>query len=362
MITLSFDAWREGHVAPTTHSVTVLPARPGPKAEPVAANLVASLRSPERKGNVFGIEFSPDGSRLCSAGYPHGVVQFWDLVSRKEVRRIETPPGLRGSAAYTLLTPDWKTLYVPVERRTVKPFERDGKRLYRIEYDGEIRVWDVASGKEKAPLRPEAGSAPVHAKLAPGGRFLVVPERPGYETSGRTPRDVTVVWDLSTGKKHKLSDSYVNPTFFPDGKTVAVSLRDWDTRTSAVKLLDLAKNVGKELARLNCPVKDRFFSVRSVAPDGSVVAVALGGKKAAPMEVWFLDGRTLAERGKFVGKGDPEAYGWGNGLFTPDGKRFVVIDGSGNAILWNVAGRKVERELPLGGARSAWQLAISRDG
>jgi len=46
---------------------------------------------------------------------------------------------------------------------------------------------------------------------------------------------------------------------------------------------------------------------------------------------------------------------------TPDGKRFVTIDGSGNALVWNVADQKIERKLPLGGAKTAWRFAISSD-
>jgi WD40 repeat protein len=309
---------------------------------------------------MWNITFSPDGARLFTTGYPSGVVQFWDVASRQEVRRIDTPPGLRSSTEFALLTPDWKALYVPVEKRTAKPFERDGKRLHRVEEAGEVRVWDVPSSKEKDPLRPADGTAPVYARLAPGGQFLVCIERPGYETSESRSKDVAVVWDLAAGKKWKLCDGFASPSFLPDSKTVVVGLHDYGAKTSAVKLLDLA--TGKELAALCCPEKDRNFSVGPVAPDGSVVAVCLGGKKEAPVEVWFRDARTLEDRGKLTGKGDSERYGWGSGVFTPDGKWCVVLDGLGNALVWDVAGRKVERTLPLGGAQDAWQLAISPDG
>ncbi len=88
----------------------------------------------------------------------------------------------------------------------------------------------------------------------------------------------------------------------------------------------------------------------------------MGGKKAASVEVWFLDARTLEVRGKLVGKGDPEGYGWGNGKFTADGRRFVALDGVGNALVWDVAGRKQERTLAIGGDGPAWHLASSPDG
>jgi WD40 repeat protein len=287
-------------------------------------------------------------------------VQIWDVASRKDIVRIDSPPGLRGSGAYALLRPDWKALYVPVEKRTVKAFERGGKRLQRVEYAGEVRVWDVLTGKEKASLRPAEGTAPVIGKLSPDGRLLVCVERPGYDTSDPRTKDVTVVWDLVTGKKWKLADEYVYPSFAPDGKTAVASQTDHDAKLSAVKVFDLA--TGKILAKRACPEKDRHFSVGSVSPNGSVVAVSLGGKKAAPVEVWFLDAKTLELRGKMVGQGDPERYGWGGGLFTPDGKRYVALDGVGNALVWDVAGRKLERTLPTGGDQPVWRVAVSPDG
>lgn len=49
-------------------------------------------------------------------------------------------------------------------------------------------------------------------------------------------------------------------------------------------------------------------------------------------------------------------------LFTPDGKRFAVLDGAGNVLLWDVAGQRVERTLPSPGAsQQGWQLAVSPD-
>jgi WD40 repeat protein len=118
---------------------------------------------------------------------------------------------------------------------------------------------------------------------------------------------------------------------------------------------------GMAIAKTVCPEKDRRFSIRAASPDGSLVAVALGAKKDAPLEVWFLSTQTLKEQGKLVGKGSPHRYGWGPGEFTPDSKRFVAIDASGDALVWNVADQKIERCVSLGGAKTAWQLAISPD-
>jgi WD40 repeat protein len=358
-ITLSFDAWTAGRVASTLHSVTILPAKAGPKEEPTAPNLVASLVHPDRKASIWTVAFSPDGTRLFASGYPSGIVQIWDVASRKEVRRINTPPGYRGSADYALLSPDWRSLYVPVERRTVKSFERDGKKLSRVEETGQVRVWDVLSGKEKEPLLATEGAAPILAKLDPAGRILVGVERSGYDVSDPRITDALVAWDLAAGTKRKLHGGYGNPAFAPDGKT-AVFIDSDEAKTSTVKVLDLA--TGKTLAHFNCPEKGRNLSIGQVSPDGSVVVAFLGGKKAAPVEAWFFDTRTLESRGKLVGPGDPDRYGWGSGMFTSDGKRYVLLDGVGNALVWDVAARGLERTLSLGSGRPSFRLVVSPNG
>src|SRR5262249_35068008 len=135
---------------------------------------------------------------------------------------------------------------------------------------------------------------------------------------------------------------------------------DYRSTKSSLRLLELAS--GKELAKLDCPEKERYFSAGSFSPDGVLLPVHLGGKKGAPVEVWFLDAKTLENRDKLIGTGDPDGRGFSTGVFTRDGKRFVILDGIGNILLWNVAGRKLERTLPTGSHRPSWQLTFSPDG
>jgi WD40 repeat protein len=360
-VTLSYPAWGEGRVASTTHEIKVLPAVPGAKPEPVATNLVASLGHPDRRANLFDVQFSPDGQRLFASGYPSGVVQIWDWAAKTEVYRVDTPPGSRGSAKYALLTPDWKTLYVPVDTRTVKPIERDGKRMHRIEYAGDIHVWDVSSGKEQAPLNSSESSAPVHTVMSPDGRSLVSIERPSYDAGLGTqvPKDTTVVWDLAGRQKRKLCEGFAIPHFSPDGKTVGVSVADYEAKKSVVKLLDLA--AGDELASALCPDPDRQFRIADISPDGCLVAVHLGGKLAAPCEVWLLDGKTLMQRGRFLGDGNEKGYGWSHSKFSPDSRSLVILDGVGRLHVWDALSAKVIRTFEVG-AGLAQQLAFSPDG
>lgn len=339
-------------VAPTAHSVVVEPAKPGPKVEPIARELIATLTHPDRKATVRTVKFSGDGKRLFTAGYPSGIVQVFDVESRKELRRIDTHAGPRGSAN---LSPDWKTLYVPIMNRAVKAIEKDGKRLHRIEYSGSIRVWSLMSGEERAPFKPAEDHASQGAILSPNGSILVTAEVPSYDTDSRMPPVMTMAWDLKSGTKRTLAEGYAFPVFSPNGKTFATQTNDVRAKTTAVEIHD--KATFRELAKLDCPEKDRQFSLEGFSPDGSVIAIGLGGKKGAPREVWFRDAKTLEDRGQFLGEASHQA-GWGAGQFTPDGKHYIIM-GRGTASVWVVAERKVTRTFEIG--NDSWQIDVSPD-
>jgi WD40 repeat protein len=229
-----------------------------------------------------------------------------------------------------------------------------------IDYAGEIRHWDIPSGKEQAPLKLAPGTAPGHAQLSPSGRLLVSFQHSSYDSSKPQPNGATVVWNLATGTNWKLSDEAAIFSFAPDEKTSIVSASTSNPKTSTIMLRDLV--TGKELAKAAFPEEDRMFSVGPISPDGSVVAVYLGGKKGAPLEIWFLDARTLEARGKLIGQGNPDGFWGGVGVFNRDGKRFVAIDGSGNAIVWNVAAQKMEATRNCGIVGPPRRLTLSPDG
>jgi WD40 repeat protein len=360
-VVLSFDAWKGVAVAPTTHIVNVLPYKAGPRSELVSANLVASLVHPDRKANLFGVQFSPTSDRLYATG--SSSVQLWDVASKKEIRRIDLPAFQPRPAGFAVLAPDWKTLYAPLAGWSARTTERNGKKVRQIDRFGQIRVWDLTTGKEREPLHVEKGWGPVHGTIAASGRYLVCTERQSCSGEpGARPNVRTEVWDLAAAQTWTLySDGSEDlPTFLPDGKTVVIRQWDKEGRNLLLKRFDLA--TGKELATRSCPVKDRFFAVADVAPDGALIAVnLLGGKRSGPREVLFLDGKTLEIRAKLVGRGAPEgrrAPWWSS--FTPDGKRFVFVDGVGDVLVWGVAARAPERMLSNGGNAAGW-LALSRD-
>ena len=357
---LSFDAWQGAKVNPTTHAVVVLPVKGGPKAEPTSPLLVATLVHPERKASVGQVKYSNDGKKLFASGYPSGVVQLFDLETKKELRRIDGPKGYRGSMEYALLTPDWKTLYVTDERkRKVVPVEIDGKKDHRIEYSGHVLAWDMTTGQPLDSLSPEKNHGAGYAKMSPDGRRLLVVENETVLASGRDKESRrTFAWDLTTGSKSKVGDGFLVPTFLPDGKTGLIVDDDYTAKTCAIRRIDLA--TGKVLASRDTPEKGLSFSVSGVSPDGKLVTVSLGGKKGATPTTLYVDPETLKDVATLTGEADPDGYGWDSGTFSPDGKLFQSADGKGNLRLWDVAAKKVVRTIKHG--ERTWRRDFSQDG
>ena len=356
-------AWPAGDVKPTTLAVTVLAEKAGAKSLPVSPALYASLVHADRTASVWTVKFSADGTKLFTAGYPSGVIQVWDVAARKEVRRIETPKGYRGSADYALLTTDWQALYVPVETRKVVKEEKDGKPVTRVEQGGQVRVFDPATGVEGMSLLPAAGHAPCWAKLSPDGTHLLVVERPGYVTADTDrPTDTTYLYSLPGGAKRKVCDGFGVAAFTAGGKTLVVEVSDHEAKTSRLRVLDvntLAETAAVDFAD---PAKERTFSLGEVSPDGGTVLVHQGGKKGSPYEIHIRDGRTLAGRGTLVLPGSPDRYGWASTTFTPDGQRFLAADGGGTVHVYDVAAGKVTSTFPKNLDTTISRQFLSPDG
>jgi WD40 repeat protein len=335
----------------------VEPAKPGPKAEPVARELIATLTHPDRKASVHTLKFSDDGQRLFTAGYPSGIVQVWDWADKKELRRFDTPRGLRSSANYAVLTPDWKTLYVPIENRKVASIEKDGKLIQRLEVSGRVGMWDVSSGEERTPLEIPEDHAPYFATITPDGRHLLTTERVSF-TAGEDRLVESWVRDLQTGKRWRLHEHAEYPRISPDGKTAAFNVYDPQAQTWTLKAAELA--TGKELASMPSPGKDTMLLGGDFSPDGSLVIADLRGPKGSKPAILFLDSGTFAERGRFEGAPDKDGRGFVSTFFAPGGKSCILLDGAGTAHVWDLSAMKVVRTFEVGAP--SWQAAFSPDG
>jgi len=160
--------------------------------------------------------------------------------------------------------------------------------------------------------------------------------------------------------KHKLCDGYVRPAFSADSATVIVRTYDQKTKTTMLRLFELA--TARELARTSHVLKGRSLQVGTVSPNGKFVAV-YSYRTGQPLEVWLLDAKTLDPLGKFTTRGECNAPIWESGLFTPDSRYFVAVDREGTIFIWNLDEQKMQRTLSLDGTEreAAMSLAISPD-
>jgi RNA polymerase sigma factor (sigma-70 family) len=206
---------------------------------------------------VRSVAFSPDGKILASAGR---VVQFWDMATRRERSTLDT------WADRLVFAPNGKTL------ATVHLLPR---------YAGEVKLWDVASGKQLATLEHQNG--PARIAFAPDGKTLA------------TAAYIDVkLWDVATAKElaslkaegegQLLAEQFESVAFSPDGKTLAVGAGSPGPRTpdfGHVALWDVATRE----RRMTLEAHPKRLSSVAFAPDGKILATASYDKTVKLWEV-----------------------------------------------------------------------------
>jgi WD40 repeat protein len=234
VLTISFDSWFEGQVATTTHTVSVVRPKTREPSAPVSSRFVRSLAHPDRKANLSQVRFSPDGGRLFTGGYPSGVLQIWDVATGRELRRIDSPSGYGISAEYVEIAADWTVIYVPQIRPTVVQIRQEGESDRRVDFDGEVLVFDLATGEPRPSLKPPAGHGVDMVFPSPDGRKLVASERLSDLRNEGKPFRV-VLWDMKTGKSRPLGPGFPRVAFAPDSKWFALAVKHGDPLCGRVK-------------------------------------------------------------------------------------------------------------------------------
>jgi len=244
------------------------------------------------------LAFAPDGQTLVTAGQDD-ILRFWNPGTGTELRSISlgsrTYVGTRATAALAF-APDGKTLAVGTNAirlldtasgRDVCTFgghragvhataTTDGTTAFTAGREGNVVIWDVATGKERARLDGRDQTITAMATLGSGRRLL---------TSGLDTALFMVIrlWDLTTNQELRHINTVrwepqaaLPLALSPDERTLAVPGKD-----KSVALIDL--ETGKERVKLE--PHDSLVSGAAFHPDGHTLIVWCSNHTA---HVWDL--------------------------------------------------------------------------
>jgi WD40 repeat protein len=263
-----------------------------------------------------------EGDRVLLTTADGGDLRMWDVLTGKE-RKV---PG-RGWGPFSsaVVAPDGKTLAIGKE-------------------DGTVELWDVTTGKMKASFQAHDGAV---TKLAFGPRG----ER--LATGGK---DATAkLWDPATLRQRFVLRGHrgwiASLTFSPDGRLLATT--SWD-RTA--KVWDVA--TGTEKAAFQGQ-RGAWVTRVAFAPDGKTWATA----EAHPFNP-LVAGRVEvrdAQTGKTRTTLEVRQGGAFAVAFTPDGRSLAIGGNNGTVELGDPATRRVRR-IFSGHTGRVQFLAFSRSG
>lgn len=164
------------------------------------------------RGTVHALAYSPDGKRLASAG-SDGKVRVWDVAAAVEHAR-DTPP------APVLELAEHKGAVYAVT------FSPDGSKIATAGWDGFVRLWDAANGRQLLPIKAHGYDAE-SVSFGNGSKWLASAGPDGVK-----------VWDAATGGEvfaYRGRRPFHVARFGPDGTTLAAgdhdgTVRVWDVR------------------------------------------------------------------------------------------------------------------------------------
>jgi WD40 repeat protein len=265
---------------------------------------------------VYGIAFSPNGTRLATASADRTAI-VWDAETGEEVRTLTGHTDVVYGVA----------------------FRPDGARLATASADGTAIVWDAKTGEVECTLTG-------HTDIVYGVAFSPDGTRLATTSADKTAK----VWDAETGEVERTLWGHTNAVFSvafsPDGTRLATASADgtaivWNPETGA-RVLTLSGHTGS--------VRDIAFS-----PDGTRLATASADRTA---KVWGATGATAGRELLTLTGHTVFVYGV---AFSPDGKRLATCSADRTPKVWDAASGW-ELSILAGHARGVQDIAFSPDG
>jgi WD40 repeat protein len=238
---------------------------------------------PAPESNMESLACSPDG-KVLACGKGNGSVLLWDVAARTELRPLAGPDGALSQVAFS---PDgallaaaggtvvrlWKVATGQLLFRSPTPetltawcvaFSPDAKTLAVGLESGEVRLCDVATGRERARLAGHGGSVR-WLGFHPDGLSLAV--------AGGLADNLVLVWDLATRtQRHRLSghrSAVLSGAWRADGRLLITA----GATDGTVRLWDLSGDRARSLVLPVMKPDVPWLHGIALSPEGRHLAV-----------------------------------------------------------------------------------------
>lgn len=323
------------------------------------------------KGEISGINFSPDGSQIA-VGSPTGV-WLYDAQTGAELSLFTDHVSETGLVAFS---PDGKTLvngmydtlliWDVATGKLLKSIKRqrarinalrileDNKTLLCENYDGSVRLWDVTTGLEIKNFNPKSSDgfggvlrSAFGYEVTTAGLYLNEIQENGLYAVGYKNGKIRLK-DATTGQLQKTfqgaKERVSQLVFSPDGTCLAANyantpIRLWDI-TTGQSLKTLTQNA-------------TMWGVLTFSKDGKTLA---SQKQSGEIELWDVATKTLRTT-----LGEDLRIPIHILAFSPDAKTVVAANPNGEIRIWDTHTGAEVSVFSTGHTRKFGALAFSPD-
>lgn len=324
---------------------------------------------------VRSVAYSPDGSRLASAGFD-GTVKVWDPATGRLLLtfREHIIPDRQLNAVYSVaFSPDRQHAASAGEDGTVKvwnaatgavvhtlgkhdgvyrqiAFSPDGERLAAAGHA--LKIWNVRTGILLSPLVNATSEPLAHVAFNADGKYLASARRSEVRS-----------WQATTGKPmaaHDLVNGLIRGLAF-SGKDAVLGV---STNGGLGKVYVYDESLTN--LRVEYDTRTRAMDTLAVNPNGNLLACAISSSSQMIIEVREMGPILQNRREKPV----RVIQGHGNQIsqlaFSPDGQRLASASADGSVKIWDLQVYPVDdlaaNSKGVSPARGNSRRALSADG